>query len=82
MYSQNKRRIQCSTLWLISCSDQPRQGFVFYHGPVYVSDTWFGDFADTENYRSGALGFQRDNEGHSSPLSSAKGIKFAFSDVS
>ncbi|XP_078319448.1 cell surface hyaluronidase-like [Crassostrea virginica] len=66
----------------VDFADQPRQGFVFYHGPVYVSDTWFGDFADTENYRSGALGFQRDNEGHSSPLSSAKGIKFAFSDPS
>lgn len=61
--------------------DQPRQGFVFYHGPVYVSDTWFGDFADTDNYRSGALGFQRDNDGHSSPISAVSGIKFAFSDV-
>nr|XP_034311769.1 cell surface hyaluronidase [Crassostrea gigas] len=63
-------------------ADQPRQGFVFYHGPVYVSDTWFGDFADTDNYRSGALGFQRDNEGHSSPISAVSGIKFAFSDPS
>uniref|UniRef100_K1QC76 Transmembrane protein 2 n=1 Tax=Magallana gigas TaxID=29159 RepID=K1QC76_MAGGI len=61
-------------------ADQPRQGFVFYHGPVYVSDTWFGNFADTDNYRSGALGFQRDNDGHSSPISAVSGIKFAFSD--
>nr|XP_034311770.1 cell migration-inducing and hyaluronan-binding protein-like [Crassostrea gigas] len=61
-------------------ADQPRQGFVFYHGPVYVSDTWFGDFADTDNYRSGALGFQRDNDGHSSPISAVSGIKFSFSD--
>ncbi|XP_056019715.1 cell surface hyaluronidase-like [Ostrea edulis] len=63
-------------------ADQPRQGFVFYHGPVYVSDTWFGDFADTDNYKSGALGFQRDNDGHSSPISAVDGLKFGFADPS
>ncbi|XP_061192631.1 cell surface hyaluronidase-like [Saccostrea echinata] len=66
----------------IAFADQPRQGFVFYHGPVFVDDTFFGDFEDTENYRSGALGFQRDNDGHSSPISAVSGIKFGFSDPS
>ncbi|XP_062582630.1 cell surface hyaluronidase-like, partial [Saccostrea cucullata] len=63
-------------------ADQPRQGFVFYHGPVFVDDTFFGDFEDTDNYRSGALGFQRDNAGHSSPISAVSRIKFGFSDPS
>ncbi|KAK3101827.1 hypothetical protein FSP39_006632 [Pinctada imbricata] len=66
----------------LSMLNQPRQGFVYYDGPVHVSDSWFGNFEKTADYDVGALAFQRANLGHSSPFSTAKGLQFGFKDPS
>ncbi|XP_046581662.1 cell surface hyaluronidase-like [Haliotis rubra] len=71
----------------------PLQGFVFYHGPSYVTNCYFNDFYhwhwnttwdnvfNLPGYRAGgALGFRRTNMPVFSARSTVSGLKFGFCD--
>ncbi|XP_060081443.1 protein DDB_G0287365-like [Ylistrum balloti] len=58
----------------------PLQGFGFYDGPVFISDTYFDKFTTNEYRKAGALGFKRFNTASSSSLNGAKNIHFGFPD--
>ncbi|KAL3861897.1 hypothetical protein ACJMK2_007911 [Sinanodonta woodiana] len=58
----------------------PRQGFVFYDGPVFAENLWFKGYKKTPYYNMGAIGFLRLNKFSSSTVNSMKAAKFAFID--
>ncbi|XP_033758561.1 cell surface hyaluronidase-like [Pecten maximus] len=58
----------------------PLQGFGFYDGPVFISDSFFDKYTDNEVRKAGAIGFKRFNSASSSTLSGAANIHFGFPD--
>ena len=64
------------------CSKMPIQGLTFYNGPTYADNLWFSYFQPTENYTSGAIGFNRQMTHASSAVTGLTGIQFGFVDVS
>lgn len=66
----------------LKMANQPRQGFVFYDREVSLSDSWFGDYASTDDYSAGALGFQRNNQHLATHGAFTKNLLFGFGDAS
>ncbi|KAK3583750.1 hypothetical protein CHS0354_022782 [Potamilus streckersoni] len=58
----------------------PRQGFIYYDGPVFAENIWFKGYKKTPYYNMGAIGFLRLNKFSSSTINSMKAAKFAFVD--
>ncbi|XP_062580731.1 protein DDB_G0287365-like [Saccostrea cucullata] len=63
-------------------ANQPRQGFVFYDRAVSLEDSWFGNYASTDDYNAGALGFQRNNMKLAASGAFTKGLLWGFNDAS
>ena len=68
--------------FMFYCSKMPIQGLTFYNGPTYADNLWFSYFQPTENYTSGAIGFNRQMKHASSAVTGLTGIQFGFVDVS
>ncbi|XP_048756053.2 protein DDB_G0287365-like isoform X2 [Ostrea edulis] len=62
--------------------NQPRQGFVFYDRAVSVEDSWFGNYASTDDYSAGAIGFQRNNKHRTAHGVFTKNLLWGFNDAS
>ncbi|XP_061169000.1 protein DDB_G0287365-like [Saccostrea echinata] len=66
----------------LQMANQPRQGFVFYDRAISLEDSWFGNYASTDDYNAGALGFQRNNMKLAASGAFTKGLLWGFSDAS
>ena len=63
-------------------SNQPRQGVVFFNCDVSLENSWFGNYTSTDDYSSGALGFQRNNIRTTAHGVFTKNLLYGFNDVS
>ncbi|KAL3861903.1 hypothetical protein ACJMK2_007916 [Sinanodonta woodiana] len=64
-------------VWVLTT---PRQGFVYYDGPVFAENLWFKGYKKTPYYNMGAISLKRLNRFSSSTVNSMKAAKFAFVD--
>ncbi|XP_056006549.1 cell surface hyaluronidase-like isoform X1 [Ostrea edulis] len=66
----------------LKMANQPRQGFVFYDRAVSLEDSWFGNYASTDDYSAGAIGFERNNKHLATHGAFTKGLQWGFNDAS